>query len=80
MNGLRIYIYASATEMDRGDNSFYSRRGSGPYYRWHYAKDLEQWRGSRVPSSELMPKALSAATWKTLPLALQAKLGEHYME
>lgn len=80
MNGLRIYIYSLGAEIGRVDNAFYSRRGSGPYYRWHYAKELEQWRGARVPASELMPKALCAATWKTVPLALQAKLGEHYME
>ena len=80
MNGLRVYIYAPGSEINRVDDAFYSRRDNGPYYRWHFAKDLGQWRGSRVPVDGIKPRTLCAATWKTVPLALQAKLGEHYSE
>lgn len=80
MNGLRVYTNSAATEIISGHNVFYSRRADGPFYRWRYEEKLGKWLVSRLQKSELTPKPLSLASWKVVPPALQAKLGEHYME
>lgn len=83
MNGLRIYIKPNGPgnmgtlEVDR---VFYSRRGNGPYYRWRFEEIIGQWRVTRVITPDFNPHSLSVATWKAVPVALQTRLGQHYME
>ena len=80
MIGLHIYVNPVGRDTVKGQGVFYSRRAHGPYYRWSYEGDFGQWRGSRMPLSEMTPQALCARSWRTVPAALQAKLGEHYLE
>ena len=79
MNGLRMYIKQAGTATTSPD-VFYSRRGEGPYYLWRYEEKLGRWRGSRVNSTDFAPRELLMASWKIVPTALQAKLGEHYLD
>src|SRR5918911_4006356 len=76
MNGLRIYVNPMGTKMPGECSVFYSRRADGPYYRWRYEDTLGRWRVSRVHPSGLVLKALCMTSWKTVPTALQARLGE----
>jgi hypothetical protein len=80
MNGLRVYTNPAVTDPHSSHRVFYSRRADGPYYLWRYEEGPGQWRVSRMQRSESTPKPLSLASWKVVPPALQAKLGEHYME
>ena len=80
MNGLRVYINSVASERRSADEVFYSRSGSGPFYRWRYEEKFGQWRGSRVLSADFAPRELTMARWKIVPMTLQEKLGEHYLE
>jgi hypothetical protein len=80
MNGLRVYVKPHATDMCSGQEVFYSRRGNGPYYRWLYEEKAAQWRVSRVIAADFSPHSLAMASWKAVPLALQTRLGEHYLE
>ncbi|HEX8492782.1 MAG TPA: hypothetical protein VF658_08080 [Pyrinomonadaceae bacterium] len=59
---------------------FYSRRGNGPYYRWHYEEQSGHWQFSRVHPPDAMLRALCVARWQAVPTALQTKLGEHYLD
>lgn len=80
MNGLRVYINLMNREAPDDDPVFYSRREDGPYYRWSYERRLGQWRSSRVRLPDLMLRALSNASWESVPTALQARLSQHYLE
>jgi hypothetical protein len=80
VNGLRIYINDRTLEATSGDRVFYSRRADGPYYRWRYEKQIEQWRGARVHAADFSPRELSMSNWKTVPSALQSRLIDHYQE
>ena len=80
MNGLRVYFNMVDTNTLLEQRVFYSRRTNGPYYRWHYEKELGQWRGSRVHLSDSALREFCVASWKAVPMALQARLGEHYLE
>lgn len=80
MNGLRVYVNGEMAESRSGRPVFYSRREDGPYYRWSYDDDLGQWRVDRVLKSGLSPKALAAAAWKLLPVALQRNIIDHYQD
>ena len=80
MNGLRVYLNVGGVDTRNGQRVFYSRRADGPYYRWWYEEKLGQWRGSRVHASDFTPRALSMASWKVVPMELQARLDEHYLE
>ena len=79
MNGLRVYVNDSVSEQS-GPRVFYSRRANGPYYLWRFEERVGQWCFSRMPRADFAPKPLSLTSWKTVPAALQAKLGEHYLE
>ena len=79
MNGLRVYINPANTSPIPAGNVFYSRRGDGPYYRWLEEK-AGQWRGARVIAADFRPHSLSMASWKTIPVALQTRLSEHYLD
>jgi len=81
MNGLRVYINPVNTDARDNHSVFYSRRGDGPYYLWRYEEGIRQWLFSRVtPSNDSTLKALCVASWKTVPIALQVRLKEHYLE
>ncbi|MCM3906195.1 MAG: hypothetical protein ND866_31295 [Pyrinomonadaceae bacterium] len=80
MNGLRVYIKPNGTDLRNSHEVFYSRRGNGPYYRWLYEENAAQWRVSRVISADFTPQSLAMASWKAVPVALQTRLGEHYLE
>lgn len=80
MRGLRVYTNPVGAGVSGEPGVFYSQRSCGPYYRWYYEKGLGRWRSSRVnPSFFLALKALSIAGWIAVPLALQARLDEHYL-
>src|SRR5260370_34854115 len=80
VNGLRIYINESTPGATSGDRVFYSRRADGPYYRWRYEKQIEQWRGPPVHAADFSPRELSMSNSKTVPSALQSRLIDHYQE
>jgi hypothetical protein len=80
MNGLRVYTRLNGPGSIDVDNVFYSRRGDGPYYRWLFEEIIGQWRVSRVIAPDFNPHSLSVATWKAVPVTLQTRLSQHYME
>ena len=80
MNGLRVYFNPAGADAPSRQGMFYSRRAGGPYYRWFYEEAQGQWRCSRVQLPDWALKALCIANWKAVPTALQARLGEHYLE
>ena len=80
MNGLRVYVHLSEDETVGSRGEFYSRRRDGPYYLWRYEEKFGQWRGSRVHNADFAPRNLTMTRWSIVPLTLQNKLGEHYLE
>jgi hypothetical protein len=78
MQGLRVYISATGADAQSKPVVFYSRRGEGPYYRWHYAEEAGRWRSSRV-SLDLVPDSLRTAQ-KAVPAELRTELLEHYLD
>jgi hypothetical protein len=80
VNGLRVYINRGVPEATGGDRVFYSRRADGPYYRWRYEVEPQQWRVARMHSSDVSPRELYMSNWKTIPSALQKSLIDHYQE
>jgi hypothetical protein len=80
MQGLRVYINPVDTDNHSAQVVFYSRRDDGPYYLWRYEGELKQWRCSRLRRPDLVPGALSLASWKSVPIELQTSLGQHYIE
>jgi hypothetical protein len=80
MNGLRVYINPVSASLTTSDNVFYSRRADGPYYRWLFEEKAGQWRGARVIAADFRPHSLSMASWKSVPVTLQTRLGEHYLD
>jgi hypothetical protein len=77
---LRVYLDPSALNARGEPTVFYSRRADGPYYCWFYVEKTGQWDVSRVNLSRLNLKALCVASWKLIPITLQARLIEHYLE
>ena len=80
MRELRVYINSSGRETPGEQEVFYSRRLDGPYYRWRYEETLGRWHFSRVHPSRFMLRALCTASWNTVPMTLQTRLDEHYLE
>jgi hypothetical protein len=80
VNGVRIYTAPPNATAASGDSVFYSRRGEGPYYRWLFEEKIGKWRAARVLDAAFIRQSLSLATWKTVPVALQTRLSEHYLE
>jgi hypothetical protein len=80
MQGLRVYISATAgtTDAQSKPEVFYSRRGEGPYYRWHYAAEAGRWRSSRL-RLDLVPDSLRTAQ-KAVPAELRMELLEQYLD
>lgn len=80
MNGLRMYVPALSEARSDDGRVFYSRRGNGPYYCWLFEETNQRWKVSRVVSHDFDVQPLSLATWKTVPVALQSRLSDHYMD
>ena len=80
MNGLRIYVNRKVTPVSECDQVFYSRRSTGPYYRWSYEETLKQWQVARMHSTDFSSKELSASNWRSIPSLLQITLKVHYDE
>jgi hypothetical protein len=79
MNGVRIYINPEVAAPG-SEEVFYSHRAGGPYYRWYYEEELEQWRFIRMHLVDFSPESLCSWRWKHIPAALQGRLKEHYQE
>jgi hypothetical protein len=62
------------------DNTFYSQRGQGPVYRWHYEARLARWQGVRLHTSQWSSHEMCNASWHSVPQELKVQLGEHYVE
>jgi hypothetical protein len=45
-----------------------------------YNEQLSVWRSSRMKTSDVSTQLFSTASWKSVPVALQTRLGEHYIE
>ena len=77
---LRVYVHSNPANAPADQGVFYSRRSSGPLYRWSMEPGQHQWRSSRVIQSFTVLKKLSQASWVAVPPALQARLDEYYLE
>jgi len=80
MDGLRIFIDPPEGEPPDTVRVFYSRRGTGPLYRWSFAETPKRWRGKRVNTADLTTRELSLSKWKDVPPPLQKTMSEHYQE
>jgi hypothetical protein len=58
---------------------FYSRRSTGPYYKWRPTAP-ETWEVTRVHGSDLLDADLCRQNWKDLPQALKRRVVNHYEE
>jgi len=80
LNGLRVFTVDGQSLRPLELRVFYSRRSDGPYYRWSYAPNVQQWEFVRVPHEQLPYLTLCASRWNNIPRALQSKLADHYVE
>ncbi|HEY8188804.1 MAG TPA: hypothetical protein VIF64_22245 [Pyrinomonadaceae bacterium] len=86
VSGLRVYVddLPSVSGIEARDlkveKIFYSRRGSGPIYRWLYEKKLAHWRVLRMDPNHVNFHQLNNTSWKSVPETLQAQLGQHYLD
>ena len=90
VSGLRVYVKSPSMGLpsDIGieeknievEKVFYSRRGSGPIYRWLYETNLAHWRALRVDPTNFNLHSLANASWKSVPETLQTQLGQHYLD
>jgi hypothetical protein len=78
MNGLRIYV--GLKRPDALGAIFYTRRATGPYYRWRYEELRGQWLSCRMHADELPVMELVPTPWKEVPTALKSSLDEHYID
>lgn len=80
IRNLHVYVVSSRAGALVERTMFYSRRSDGPYYRWLYEESAGGWRFSRVQLSKFTLSVLCAASWGAVPVELQARLDEHYLE
>ena len=78
MFGLRIYMNAPAHGSAEDLGAFYSRRDTGPFYRWKFDKNV--WSVARVTAPDSLASEFSAVSWKLVPTALQKSIIEHYQD
>lgn len=78
MHGLRMFIRPDKGPVE--NNVFYSQRGHGPLYRWHYEKHRAKWHVVRVDVSNWSSHEFCTASWQSVPQELKAQLSEHYIE
>ena len=71
-----IRIYINAADAPARYPVFYSRRGTGPCYRWLYDEEQKRWRSSRVRLDAPMRSLRSAHS--RVPEALRNELLAHY--
>ena len=77
---LRVHTNRVNAGTPDADGVFYSQSAGGPHYRWwRDEKGLGQWRFTRLHPAEWHPKILFRSNQKEMPVALQARLAEHYM-
>ena len=77
---LHLYTDRVSEGTPRAGGVFYSQRADGPHYRWWLdEKELGRWRFTRLHPAEWNPKGLSHSTQEEMPVALRARLAEHYM-
>jgi hypothetical protein len=79
-NDLRVYFLPPGPTVPDKTGVFFSRRSSGPYYRWSLDQEPDKWRGLRVRPTIGVIRSLRLASWITVPPSLQARLEEHYLE
>jgi len=80
MKELRVYTEQLGAGVPVERETFYTRRADGPYYLWFYESEPGRWRFSRVHVSRLTLRVLCVASWQAVPIALQARLSEHYLD
>jgi hypothetical protein len=80
MKELRVYTDALSANAPVERLTFYTRRADGPYYLWFYESEPGRWRFSRIHVSKLTLRVLAVASWQAVPVALQARLTEHYLD
>ena len=80
IGGLQIYIDPVGAGLTNNPRDFYSRRAGGPFYRWSLEAKSGRWCFSRVQPTILTLRGFSPANWKAVPVALQAKLDQHYLD
>jgi len=78
MNGIRMYVTSSTALLP--NNVFYSQRSRGPIYCWRYESTGNFWVGARLNPCDYCRENMCLTRWKHLPLELQAKLKEHYVD
>ena len=75
-HGLRVYVNTVGADSSTPHGVFYSRRGEGPFYRWHYEAEDDRWCGSRV-HLVAKPRSFRMAQGR-VPPTLRTRLLEHY--
>ena len=90
VSGLRMYVDSQSTDLPSDvvagvqdvnfERVYYSRRSSGPVYRWLYERKLAHWRSLRIDSTDVDFHRLLNASWKSVPETLQQQLGLHYSD
>jgi hypothetical protein len=80
MYNLRVYTDSMSVGTPNAGRVFYSQRAGGPHYRWWCDEQgLGPWRFTRLHPAEWNPKLLTHSNQTDVPVALQARLAEHYM-
>ncbi len=75
-HGLRVYVNTVGADTLTKHGVFYSRRGEGPFYRWHYEAESDRWCSSRAHLVAKPPTFRMAQG--RVPPALRTRLLEHY--
>ena len=73
---LQIYINMEDTA---ASGVFYSRRGKGPFYRWHYDDAGRRWYSARLHIKSV-PMSFHIVGQKAIPAELRTALEEHYQD
>jgi hypothetical protein len=79
IQGLRMFIAQRPADSAGEAEVFYSRRSTGPFYRWRSTAP-EKWEVTRVLEHDLSASDLCALSWKNLPHTLQRRVVNHYEE
>jgi hypothetical protein len=79
IQGLRMFTAQPSAGSAGECELFYSRRSTGPYYRWRTTAP-ETWEVTRVREGDLLATDLCRLSWKNLPPALQKRVVNHYEE
>ncbi len=77
--GLRMFTAQPSADSAGECEMFYSRRSTGPFYRWRTTAP-ERWEVTRVNGGDLLAAGLCPLSWKNLPQTLQLRVVNHYEE